>query len=174
MSVPIWEHGQCVSAFSQPIFKTNLCAASYEGGKDSCLVNRITSLLLFTVQLQACLFFNQGDSGGPLLLQRQDGKWTNVGVVSWGISCGEAGIPGVYTKVTSYLKWIAVNAQDVLWPLTMSFLPFQSESLCDQYYINNTFSINSEFIWFFMTNTLHRIKDKRTTNAYLINNDFSF
>lgn len=92
VAIPIWEHDQCVSAFSQPIFKTNLCAASYEGGKDSCL----------------------GDSGGPLLIQRQDGKWSNVGVVSWGISCGEPGMPGVYTKVTSYLKWIAVNAQDVL------------------------------------------------------------
>jgi secreted trypsin-like serine protease len=89
--IPVWEHEQCVLAFSQPIFKTNICAASYEGGKDSCL----------------------GDSGGPLLIQRQDGKWTNIGVVSWGISCGEPGIPGVYTKVTSYLKWIAVNAQDV-------------------------------------------------------------
>ncbi|XP_050055390.1 trypsin II-P29-like [Aphis gossypii] len=92
VAIPIWEHDECVSAFSQPIFKTNLCAASYEGGKDSCL----------------------GDSGGPLLIQRQDGKWTNVGVVSWGISCGEMGIPGVYTKVTSYLKWIAVNAQDII------------------------------------------------------------
>ncbi|VVC24496.1 Serine proteases, trypsin family, serine active site,Peptidase S1, PA clan,Serine proteases, trypsin [Cinara cedri] len=90
--IPIWEHDQCVSAFSQPIFKTNLCAASYDGGKDSCL----------------------GDSGGPLQIQRQDGKWTNVGIVSWGISCGELGIPGVYTKVTSYLKWIAVNAQDIV------------------------------------------------------------
>ncbi|XP_029342031.1 proclotting enzyme-like [Acyrthosiphon pisum] len=92
VTIPIWEHDQCVAAFSQPIFKTNLCAASFEGGRDSCL----------------------GDSGGPLLVQRQDGKWTNVGVVSWGISCGEVGYPGVYTKVTSYLKWIAVNAQDVI------------------------------------------------------------
>ncbi|XP_025423410.1 proclotting enzyme-like [Sipha flava] len=92
VAIPIWEHDQCVAAFSQPIFKTNLCAASYEGGKDSCL----------------------GDSGGPLLAQRQDGKWTNVGIVSWGISCGEPGIPGVYTKVTSFLKWISVNAQDTV------------------------------------------------------------
>ncbi|XP_050421073.1 trypsin I-P1-like isoform X2 [Adelges cooleyi] len=89
--VPVWDHINCTSAFTQPIFRTNLCAASYNGGKDSCL----------------------GDSGGPLLMQRQDGKWTNIGVVSWGIGCAEQGKPGVYTKVTSYLKWIAVNAQDV-------------------------------------------------------------
>lgn len=39
VAIPIWEHDQCVAAFSQTIFKTNLCAASYEGGKDSCLVS---------------------------------------------------------------------------------------------------------------------------------------
>lgn len=47
-------------------------------------------------------------------MQRQDGKWTNVGVVSWGINCGEIGNPGVYMKVTSFLRWIAVNTQDVI------------------------------------------------------------
>ncbi|KAL4112620.1 hypothetical protein QTP88_016370 [Uroleucon formosanum] len=90
VTVPIWEHEKCVKAFSQPIFKTNLCAGAYEGGKDSC----------------------KGDSGGPLFFQREDGRWTSVGIVSWGISCGEVGFPGVYTKVTSHLKWIAVNTLD--------------------------------------------------------------
>lgn len=70
-------------------------------------------LIIISLQIYKYNFF-QGDSGGPLLMQRQDGKWTNVGVVSWGISCGEVGYPGVYTKVTSYLKWIAVSAQDVI------------------------------------------------------------
>jgi len=67
---------------------------------------------LYSVIYSQSLF--QGDSGGPLLMQRHDGKWTNAGVVSWGIKCGGVGHPGVYTKVTSYLKWIAVNAQDVI------------------------------------------------------------
>lgn len=37
--IPVWEQSQCVAAFSQPIYKTNLCAGSYEGGKDSCSVS---------------------------------------------------------------------------------------------------------------------------------------
>lgn len=48
--MPVWEHDQCVSAFSQPIFKTNICAAAYEGGKDSCLVNHSHNYLCFIIR----------------------------------------------------------------------------------------------------------------------------
>jgi secreted trypsin-like serine protease len=49
----------------------------------------------------------QGDSGGPLMLN--DGKWTQVGIVSWGIGCGKGQYPGVYTRVTSFMNWITKN-----------------------------------------------------------------
>lgn len=55
------------------------------------------------------LFF-QGDSGGPLLHQLANGRWVNIGIVSWGIRCGDPGYPGIYTRVTSYLDWIFANA----------------------------------------------------------------
>lgn len=56
-------------------------------------------------------FYLKGDSGSPLMMQRQDGKWVNIGIVSWGIGCGNPAYPGVYTKVASYLKWISVTAR---------------------------------------------------------------
>ncbi|WP_159992925.1 serine protease [Roseomonas sp. 18066] len=62
-----------------------LCAGLPQGGSDSC----------------------QGDSGGFLGLPAADERWTQVGVVSWGIGCGRRDLFGVYTRVSNYLDWIA-------------------------------------------------------------------
>lgn len=50
------------------------------GGKDSCV----------------------GDSGGPIVYE---GKL--YGIVSWGLGCGMANYPGVYTNISVVLEWIA-------------------------------------------------------------------
>ena len=72
----------------------NLCTQALEG-EDSC----------------------QGDSGGPLMTSTEKvinsslkKQWFQVGLVSWGLfKCGSKGIPGVYTNVKTYLKWILDN-----------------------------------------------------------------
>ncbi|KAF7995590.1 hypothetical protein HCN44_006697 [Aphidius gifuensis] len=82
--VPVWPQDKCRESMPQQISNNIICAGAYQGGRDSC----------------------QGDSGGPLLHQLADGRWVNIGIVSWGIKCGEAGYPGIYTKVSEYLDWI--------------------------------------------------------------------
>jgi secreted trypsin-like serine protease len=52
-----------------------------------------------------------GDSGGPILAKEQDGSWTEVGLVSYGVSnngelCSLTLRPSVYTNVGYYDAWI--------------------------------------------------------------------
>ncbi|XP_032522290.2 venom protease-like [Danaus plexippus] len=88
VSVPIWTREKCTPAFSDSVFNETLCAGGPNGGKDAC----------------------QGDSGGPLMYQMSSGRWTVVGVVSWGLRCGEAEHPGLYARVDRYLEWILRNS----------------------------------------------------------------
>lgn len=75
-------------AYPQGITDNFICAGEDEGGKDSC----------------------QGDSGGPLLWQ-YSGRYYQLGVVSFGYKCAEPGYPGVYTRTSQFLKWIASHSE---------------------------------------------------------------
>jgi len=78
----------CVTgAGDSPVPASKLCA--YTRGSDSC----------------------QGDSGGPLVV-REEGRWTLVGVVSYGVGCARPGYAGVYARVSHYLDWIRQNVAD--------------------------------------------------------------
>ena len=61
------------------------CAAAKTDGRDTC----------------------GGDSGGPILREDGKGGWVQVGVVSFGVGqCGNAALPGVYTRLALYTDWI--------------------------------------------------------------------
>ena len=55
-----------------------------------------------------------GDSGGPLWkwMGKSNPKAIIVGVVSRGIGCARKNMPGIYTRVKSYLKWISLVNRD--------------------------------------------------------------
>lgn len=46
-----------------------------------------------------------GDSGGPLMLKTGE-KMFAMGVVSYGLICGDTRFPAVFTRTQSYLNWI--------------------------------------------------------------------
>ncbi|KAH8286583.1 hypothetical protein KR054_012057 [Drosophila jambulina] len=88
VNLPVWKMSECRTALVQHVPDTALCAGFPEGGQDSC----------------------QGDSGGPLLVQLPNQRWVTIGIVSWGVGCGQRGRPGIYTRVDRYLDWILANA----------------------------------------------------------------
>jgi trypsin len=66
-----------------------------------------TKMCAYTQGTDSC----QGDSGGPLVL-KEDGRYTVVGVVSYGNGCATPGYGGIYARVTNYLGWINSNVAD--------------------------------------------------------------
>ena len=47
------------------------------------------------------------DTGGPLVCKAKRGeKYILTGIISWGIKCGQKGVPGVYASVKEALCFI--------------------------------------------------------------------
>jgi secreted trypsin-like serine protease len=96
---------------------TQMCAADQDGGKDSC----------------------QGDSGGPLIVSYNDG-WVQVGIVSFGDGCAEAGaLPGVYSRVYGFLDVI-----DAVTSSTMTFTACNSNP-CPKGYVCHDTEIEGQY-----------------------------
>lgn len=63
---------------------SSFCASKPSESKDSC----------------------QGDSGGPFFQFDLSGRAVVRGIVSFGIGCARAELPGVYTNIALFIDWI--------------------------------------------------------------------
>jgi len=89
VDVPVMSNSDCEQTLRQtrlgPYYQLHqgfLCAGG-EPGKDAC----------------------EGDGGSPLVCD-VNGVWKVAGLVSWGIGCGQPGVPGVYVNMGHYAGWI--------------------------------------------------------------------
>lgn len=92
IDLPPVDHNSCERAMrgtrlgsSFHLDESFMCAGG-EPGKDAC----------------------EGDGGSPLACYKPSdpSKYYQAGVVSWGIGCGQAGLPGVYADVSKAVPWI--------------------------------------------------------------------
>ncbi|MFV1983826.1 MAG: serine protease, partial [Thiohalomonadales bacterium] len=90
VQLPYVNFNICNDAMLGQVGIDSICAGPVSGGKSPCY----------------------GDSGGPLLYNN-NGKYFQVGIVSWGNGCGTPDSYGVYTKVSYYNDWI-VDSRDQL------------------------------------------------------------
>jgi secreted trypsin-like serine protease len=72
--------------------------------------NMMCAGLLTPSSRESCL----GDSGGPLMLPN-GGRYSLIGVVSWGFQNRQSYSPIVYSKVSGYSDWILHNTRDADW-----------------------------------------------------------
>lgn len=90
VTVPFVSDEDCAAAYGDSFTPdAELCAGDLEdGGIDAC----------------------QGDSGGPIFREDDGGELVQVGIVSWGEGCAQAGYPGIYTQLSTFTDSIAAVA----------------------------------------------------------------
>jgi len=92
VTLPMVQHDYCQNSLSNNrlgnkfhLHSSFTCAGG-QGGVDTCT----------------------GDGGSPLVCpsQSRPGQYVQAGIVSWGLGCGQDGVPGVYADVDNAMCWV--------------------------------------------------------------------
>lgn len=116
VTLPRYQRAECEAYYDEHFGEENVltdnmfCAGRTEAGFDTCY----------------------GDSGGPLL-SRDGADWYLVGLTSFGDDCAKARTPGIYTRVSQYLDWIANKS---------SGFSIQSRHLLDEVSVGEQVEVN--------------------------------
>ncbi|XP_038161379.1 testisin [Cyprinodon tularosa] len=97
-----------------PVIGNNQCACSYIP-TDANITDRM--ICAGQENKGAC----QGDSGGPLQC-KQNSRWIQAGITSFGIPCATGSFPEVYARVSEFQSWIT----DQISGTTADFVTFTS------------------------------------------------
>lgn len=99
VQLPVWENESCQDALrttrlgSHFNLHSSFVCAGGEADRDTC----------------------SGDGGSPLVCHDPYAeRYVLIGLVAWGISCGQPGIPGVYANVPYAYEWILKEADFLL------------------------------------------------------------
>lgn len=95
-----------------------LCAGHETGGHDSCQgdsggplqVNINTKIKIFKSKL-ITIFFFFFFYNFLVKVKGKDGHYFLAGIISWGIGCAEANLPGVCTRISKFTPWILENVK---------------------------------------------------------------
>lgn len=87
-SLKIVSNNECYKAYRDinPVTKNMMCAWIRKGGHGTC----------------------QGDSGSALVVGN-----VLAGIVSWGLGCARPNVPEVYTKVSTFRRWLDLNIKSL-------------------------------------------------------------
>ncbi|XP_032596704.1 melanization protease 1 [Drosophila grimshawi] len=112
-----------------PIVNTTSCAITYATLSENFQQPIVITPRHLCAQGQHMNDVCRGDSGGPFMddgtsgLLNANGRYTLLGIVAFGPTlCGVTTIPGVYTAVSSYMKWIFDSISSVTQMSTLNVL----------------------------------------------------
>jgi secreted trypsin-like serine protease len=94
------EYASHLQEADMPVISDTSCASQLEGFDAAAMLCAGAPESDADGGIDAC----QGDSGGPLFATLPDGSFMEVGIVSWGPTCGLT--PTAYTRISSYLPFI--------------------------------------------------------------------